>query len=241
MSNLSGTDFFIVDRCTVNYKVTAQDVGTFVANAVFPSQSGQSGKFLTTNGSTTSWASALSTITGNNGISAVTSSGAVTVGVQSGAAVAYPSSRYVLTGPVSLGGPGETGPQSQTYGSISVNYASGATQGVMWQRMRVDTVPAAPSGLTAGQNLRFEVSLSGGASFSGSTETAAYGFNAGSISANGRGWTQSQYLVRADLVTLPAGSTSFTVNATVGQDLGIQAYNNFSGWQITFQPLFPVS
>ena len=47
--------------------------------AVFPTQTGQSGNYLTTNGTTTSWGTVVSSIAGSGGISASAASGAVTV------------------------------------------------------------------------------------------------------------------------------------------------------------------
>ena len=46
---------------------------------VYPPQTGQSGNYLTTNGTATSWATAVSSLTANNGLTTNAGTGAVTV------------------------------------------------------------------------------------------------------------------------------------------------------------------
>lgn len=56
MSTINNTDLFLVTRAGTNYQVTGADVATFSVLSGLPSQSGQGGKFLTTDGTTLSWA-----------------------------------------------------------------------------------------------------------------------------------------------------------------------------------------
>ena len=57
MSTINSTDLFLVSRAGTNYQVTGADVATFSVLSGLPSQSGQGGKFLTTDGTTLSWGS----------------------------------------------------------------------------------------------------------------------------------------------------------------------------------------
>lgn len=71
---LSGSDFFIVGRGATNYKVTGTALAAFVVTDGLPSQAGNAGYFLTTNGSTLSWApvggggGGVTTVTGSSPI-----------------------------------------------------------------------------------------------------------------------------------------------------------------------------
>jgi hypothetical protein len=74
MSTINNTDLFIITRGTTNYKVTAADVATFSVLNGLPSQSGQNGKYLTTNGSVTAWSA-----TPLNGVASLAEAAAGTI------------------------------------------------------------------------------------------------------------------------------------------------------------------
>jgi len=58
MSTINNTDLFLVSRAGTSYQVTAADVASYSTTSGLPVQAGQGGLFLTTNGSTLSWAAA---------------------------------------------------------------------------------------------------------------------------------------------------------------------------------------
>ncbi len=70
-----GTDLLLVGRGSTNYKITGDNLAAFIVPAGLPPQTGNGGKFLTTNGSVLSWATVGG---GGGGVTGVTVTAPIT-------------------------------------------------------------------------------------------------------------------------------------------------------------------
>jgi hypothetical protein len=110
MSTINNTDLFLVSRAGTSYQVTGADVATFATLSGLPSQGGNSGKVLSTNGSgVLSWI----TVGGTGTVTSVNVSGGTTGLTYSGGPVTA-SGTITMAGVLGVanGGTGQTTAQA---------------------------------------------------------------------------------------------------------------------------------
>lgn len=124
MSTINNTDTFLIARGANNFKVTAGDVAAFSISSGLPSQAGNAGKFLTTDGTTLSWAAG----GGGGGVTSIIVTGPITdTGSATVPNIGILAATAGALGAVQIG----TNVQVTAGGTISILDASDTQKGVI--------------------------------------------------------------------------------------------------------------
>jgi len=186
------------------------------ANNILPSQAGNNGEYLVTNGTNVNWQSVANSLVGGMGIDVTPgSNGTATIAFTGGRAIYFPPEYLVPGVSASWGSASGLGAVSETLGPFAVNYPAGATLATIQTRTRCDVTPIAgadysSTGFIYITNPFASILVTGEAqpnigTFGETVPGIVGGFSNGNVYAAGA------FLIRTDEVKLtnPSGGTFF--------------------------------
>lgn len=182
-------------------------------------------------------------LTGGRGIQLSASTGDISVTIPDEAVEVFPSQRFLMTDVKELGGNGDQGGQSTRYGSINVNYPAGANRAsVVWRMATISNWSGEGTGgsfqICNVRGAQWVVNLSNASFEGGGGSGASSGENLAGAGGSGVTRSQSQFLVRTDVLRFGNGTSAgtFTINVDVSQSSSTRCKTQFSSFQVLLFP-----
>jgi hypothetical protein len=186
------------------------------ANNILPSQSGNTGEYLVTNGTNVSWQPVSSSLVGGTGIDVIPgSNGQATIAFNGGQAIYFPPIYLVPGESVTWGSATGLGPYIDSLGPYEINYPAGAAAATLQTRTRWDVnsfggVDYSGTGFVYVNSPKTSIQITGEAlpsigTFSENLSGIVGGYESGVV------FPQGVFMIRTDEIELtnPAGGSFF--------------------------------